>query len=387
MRPRHRSAAPAALLIATLAFPWSCAAAPAPRALGRDALGDLAALVQHEIASGRVPGAVVLIGQGPDVIYRGAFGARATDPAVVPMTTDTVFDLASLTKVVATTTAVMQLVERGRLALDAPAWTYWPAFGTAGKRAITVRDLLTHYSGLRADLDLSRPWVGYRTAMTLLARERPASAPSTAYVYSDENFEALGELVQRVSGTSLDRYCDTHIFRPLGMADTGFRLSQAEARRIAPTSIGRAGVLVNDPTARRMGGVAGHAGLFSTADDLARFASMLLHKGGARGRRVLSAGSIELMTHPASPAGGAHARGLGWDLGEPFVRAPVPNGVAPSFGHTGFTGTMLWLDPASQTYVVILSNRTYPDGHGDAQPLRQAILGRVSQSLSRAPGF
>ena len=379
-------------MIATVVFSRSSVtASPANRALGRDALGDIAGLVRSEIASAHVPGAVVLIGQGRDVIYRGAFGVRAAAPAVAPMTVDTVFDLASLTKVVATTTAVMQLAERGRLDLDAPASKYWPAFGSAGKRDITIRDLLTHYSGLRADLDLSRPWFGYTTAMTLLARERPLRAPRAAYIYSDENFEVLGELVRRVSGVHLDRYCDDHIFRPLGMADTGFRLLPAQVGRVAPTSAARSnghdGVVVNDPTAQRMGRVSGHAGLFSTADDLARFATMLLDNGDARRVRVLDARSIALMTHAASPSGGPHARGLGWDLAPPFVQPPEGDRLTPSYGHTGFTGTMLWIDPASRIYVVVLTNRTYPDGRGDAQPLRKAILDRVSESLSRMGGF
>ena len=359
---------------------------PPSTSLSADALTPIADIAHQEIASGHVPGAVVLIGQGHEIIYRQAFGVRATTPAIVPMTVDTIFDLASLTKVVATTTAVMQLVERGQLDLDAPASAYWPAFGTAGKQAITIRDLLTHYSGLKPDRSLRRRWSGYGTAMRLLVAERLLHPAGTAYIYSDENFEVLGEIVRRVSGMTLDRYCEQHIFKPLGMMDTRFRPSLSQTSRIAPTSSsrpnGHARVVVNDPTAQRMGGIAGHAGLFSTADDLATFARMLLDGGMFHGVRVLSRDSVAAMTQPASPPSASHVRGLGWDLAEPFVSGGGGERFSPALsGHTGFTGTMLWIDPASGSYVIVLSNRTYPDGRGDAQPLRKAILAQVSASL------
>jgi CubicO group peptidase (beta-lactamase class C family) len=355
--------------------------------LSTDALTPIADIVHQEIANGHVPGAVVFIGQGHDIIYRQAFGVRATNPDIVPMTVDTIFDLASLTKVVATTAAVMQLVERGRLDLDAPASTYWAAFGRAGKQAITIRDLLTHYSGLKPDLNLRHPWSGYGTAMRLLVGERPLNGTRTQYLYSDENFEVLGEIVRRATGMTLDRYCDEHIFKPLGMLDTRFRPPPDQATRIAPTSSSRANghtsVVVNDPTAQRMGGIAGHAGLFSTAADLATFATMLLDGGTVHDAQVLSRASVALMTQPASPSAGAHPRGLGWDLAEPFVSAGGAEELSAfSYGHTGFTGTMLWIDPVSRSYVIVLSNRTYPNGHGDAQPLRKAILTRISTALS-----
>ena len=194
------------------------AALPSARlALSADALAPIADSAEQEIASGRIPGAVVLIGQEHEVVYRKAFGFRATRPHTVPMTIDTIFDLASLTKVVATTTAVIQLIERRKVDLDAPASTYWPEFAAAGKEAITIRDLLTHYSGLKPDLSLSRRWSGYRTAMNMLIAERPVYPTRTQYVYSDENFEVLGEIVRRVSGMPLDRYCEENIFKPLRM--------------------------------------------------------------------------------------------------------------------------------------------------------------------------
>jgi CubicO group peptidase (beta-lactamase class C family) len=369
----------------TIGF-WLCllsmdAAPETRRAFSADTLSPIADIVQQEIAHGHVPGAVVLIGQGHEMLYRQAFGLRASRPESIPMTIDTVFDLASLTKVIATTTAVMQLVERGKLDLDQSASTYWPEFAAAGKQAITIRDLLTHYSGLKPDLSLKRPWFGYQTAMKLLAAERPLHPTRTQYVYSDENFAVLGELVRRVSGMPLDRYCEEYIFKPLGMTDTAFRIPRRQASRIAPTSSSGAsrhvGIAVHDPTAHRMGGVAGHAGLFSTADDLAVFAAMLLEGGTFRGIRVLNRESVTLMTQPASPPAAPRVRGLGWDLASPFAIASNENSSG-SYGHTGFTGTMIWIDPVSYRYVIVLSNRTYPDGRGDAQELRKAILALVS---------
>jgi CubicO group peptidase (beta-lactamase class C family) len=220
--------------------------------------------------------------------------------------------------------------------------------------------------------------------MRLLAAERPVHAARTQYVYSDENFAVLGELVRRVSGMPLDRYGEEHIFRPLGMTDTRFRPRRSQALRIAPTSASTNrddSFVVHDPTARRMGGVAGHAGLFSTADDLAIFAEMLLAGGTLRGVRVLNPETVALMTQPASPPAGPRVRGLGWDLAPPVTvgREELPSG---SYGHTGFTGTMIWIDPGSHSYVIVLSNRTYPDGQGDAQELRKAILARVAASLN-----
>ena len=352
--------------------------------LSGGALSPIADIARREIANGRIPGAVVLIGHGREILYREAFGLRMSRPAPVPMTVDTIFDLASLTKVVATTTAVMQLVERGLLDLDESAATYWPAFAAGGKGAITVRDLLTHYSGLKPDLSLTERWSGYRTAMRLLAAERPLHPARTQYVYSDENFAVLGELGRRVSGMQLDRYCEEHIFKPLGMMDTRFRPLRSHAPRIAPTRSSTHrddSVIVHDPTAQRMGGVAGHAGLFSTADDLAIFAATLLEGGALRGVRVLTPESVALMTQPASPPAAARVRGLGWDLAPPFTDGgeEISSG---SYGHTGFTGTMIWIDPGSHSYVVVLSNRTYPDGRGDAQDLRKAILARVAALLN-----
>ena len=347
------------------------------------ALSPVGAVVEDEIRAGRIPGAVVLVGHAGAVVYRRAFGERQVEPVRRPMTEDTIFDLASLTKVVATSTAVMQLVEKGRVRLDDPVVRYWPAFGAHGKARITVRDLLTHYSGLPPDLDLSAKWSGYGAALERIAAAPPFGSRGGGFVYSDVNFAVLGELVRRVSGEPLDAYCERHVFGPLGMRHTGFR--PAERAPVAPTVFVDGSLLsgvVHDPTARRMGGVAGHAGLFSTADDLAIFAQAMLDGGSARGVRILRPDTVGAMTTPQSPAGAAVRRGLGWDIDSGFARdwhASLPDG---SYGHTGYTGTSLWIDPASRTYVVVLTNRVHPDGRGDARPLRT----RIAQLVAAAVG-
>ena len=307
------------LLSPSQSFP---ASSDRPASLSEEQLAPIDEIMDKAITEGKVPGAVVLIGNREKIIYRKAFGYRSLKPEKLPMTVDTVFDMASLTKVVATTTAVMQLVEKGKLKLDAPVSRYWPAFKANNKGMITVRQLLTHYSGLRPDLECRRPWAGYNKTMKMVLAEKPVSLPGTGYLYSDINFEVLGELIRRVSGKSLDVYCLEHIFRPLGMEDTGFNPSEPLRKRAAPTERRKGRMLcgeVHDPSSYNMGGVAGHAGLFSTADDLSLFAQMLLNRGSLHGRHILKPSTIEQMTMPQSPPDKSRLRGLGWDLDAPFA--------------------------------------------------------------------
>ena len=220
-----------AAIPATLGF----ADTPSSARLRAADLRQINTVVQSEIEAGRIHGAVVEIGQGRRIIYRHAFGYRELEPRRVAMTPDTIFDLASLTKPVATAVAIMQLHERGRIDLDAPIATYWPAFARNGKGSITIRQLMTHYSGLAPDLDLSRKWSGYSTVMKMIEDAKPLHLPGTHYEYSDINFEALGEVVRRVAKLPLDDYCRINIFKPLGMADTGFIPPARKLNRIAPT--------------------------------------------------------------------------------------------------------------------------------------------------------
>ena len=363
--------------------------APSP-ALSEQRLAGIASVVEQAIRDRKCPGAVILIGHDGKVVYRRAFGERSLVPERRPMTLNTIFDMASLTKVIATTTAVMQLVEQGKILLSAPVADYWPEFKENGKELITVRELMTHYSGLRPDLDLKPDWSGYDTALEAIVAEKPILPPGTRFIYSDINFETLGELVRRVSGEPLDVYCREHIFKPLGMKDTSFKPPASLRERIAPTQYqhGESGPMlwgeVHDPTAHNMGGVAGHAGLFSTADDLGIFAEMLLAGGTYNGVSILSPLTVEKMTTPQTPPNKMVLRGLGWDIESPFASNRGELYGVGSFGHTGFTGTSLWIDPVTKTYVIILTNRVHPDGKGDVVPLRTQVATLVAGALGPA---
>jgi uncharacterized protein YbbC (DUF1343 family)/CubicO group peptidase (beta-lactamase class C family) len=346
-------------------------------------LAPLADIVAKAIRSGKTPGAVVLIGHEGTVVYRRAFGFRSLAPTKVPMTEDTIFDLASLTKPVATSTAVMQLAEQGLVNIDDPVYRYWPSFKANGKKNITVRQLLTHYSGLKPDLSMRPAWTGYKSAMRKIISERPILPPGSGYIYSDINFEALGELVVLVSGMPLDEYCERNIFTPLGMKDTGFHPVPDRQGRIAPTGPVNSDTLCgkpNDPSCYRMGGVSGHAGLFSTADDLALFAQSMLNRGELHNATILKPETVEQMTSPQSPPGKTQ-RGLGWDIEPPFLSNSGEAAQTAAYGHLGYTGTALWIDPFTKTYVIVLTNSGYPDGKGDVKELRADIKELVSKAL------
>ena len=343
------------------------------------------AVIQNAISDGTIPGAVLVVGHDGSVIYRKAYGSRALEPRREGMTLDTVFDLASLTKVIVTSTAVMQLVERGKVRLNDPVAKYLPEFAQSGKEDITVRQLLTHYSGLGPDLDLKTTWEGKETAYRMAFAETPEDAPGSKFSYSDINFVVLGALVERVSGETLDTYAARHIFVPLKMMRTRY-LPPAGRRagwieKIAPTQYDEhehmlRGV-VHDPTARRMGGVAGHAGLFSTGDDLAKFAQALLSGGGG----ILSALSVEKMTRPEQPPSAPVLRGFGWDIDSPFSSNRGDLLPVGGFGHTGFTGTSMWIDPTTQTYIILLTNAVHPRGKGNAIALRSKVATAVAAAL------
>jgi uncharacterized protein YbbC (DUF1343 family)/CubicO group peptidase (beta-lactamase class C family) len=348
------------------------------------------AVIEQAIQEGQIPGAVLIVGHDGAVIYRKAYGERALEPRREAMTLDTVFDVASLTKVIATTTAVMQLVEQGKVRLNDPVAKYLPEFAQNGKDDITVRQLLTHYSGLEPDLDLKTTWEGKATAYGMAFAETPVDPPGSKFSYSDINFIVLGALVERVSGEALDEYAARHIFAPLKMMWTRF-VPPVAARagwieKIAPTQYDENehmlwGV-VHDPTARRMGGVAGHAGLFSTGDDLAKFAQALLNGGGG----ILSALSVEKMTRPEQPPSAPVLRGFGWDIDSPFSSNRGDLLPVGSYGHTGFTGTSIWIDPTTETYIILLTNAVHPRGKGNAIALRSKVATAVAAALPLTTG-
>jgi len=364
---------------------------PGPAGESTAQLAAIAPAVELAIRDRRAPGAVILIGHAGRVVYRQAFGDRALVPRRLPMRADTIFDVASLTKVIVTATAVMQLVEQGKLRLEDPVTAYWPEFGSNGKSEITIRELMTHYSGLPPDLQLEPPWSGYGVAMKMIEQVSPIAPPGTRFIYSDINYETLAELVRRLSGQPLNAYAAEHIFRPLGMNDSRFLPPVTLRSRIAPTQYesGTTGPMlwgvVHDRTARYMGGVAGHAGLFSTADDLAVFTQMLLNGGEYRGARILGRASVDKMTTPETPPGKMAVRGLGWDIDSPFSSNRGELFPVGSYGHTGFTGTSIWIDPFSETYVIILTNAVHPRGEGNVIALRSKIADIAAAVFGRVP--
>jgi len=346
-------------------------------------LAEMDAAVQQAIADKMLPGGVLWLERN-GAAYHKAYGQKALSPSEEPMTEATIFDAASLTKVVATTPAIMLLVERGQVRLDEPLVTYLPEFKGNGKETFTIRQLLTHTSGLRPDIDTKPPWSGYETAIRLACAEKVAAPPGTAFRYSDINFLLLGEVVRRVSGRNLNEFVAREVYTPLKMRDTGFLPPPDKLARIAPTEKVNDGMLrgtVHDPTARYMGGVAGHAGLFTTAADLARFARMMLNEGELDGVRILKPETVRLMTRVQTPESIQARRGLGWDIDSGYSRPRGKLFPLGSYGHTGFTGTSIWIDPFSRTFWIFLSNRVHPDGKGNVLPLQATLANLAAEAV------
>jgi len=375
-------------LVGLLALPVGCGTVPGSSSSSRaefsqPKLAEMDAAVLGAISSNQIPGGVLWLERSGHA-YHKAYGRRALIPANAPMTEDTIFDAASLTKVVATTPAILLLIERGKIHLDAPARTYLPEFGNYGKEATTVRHLLTHTSGLRPGLSATPAWSGYDKAIELACAEKPLHAPGTVFRYSDINFIVLGEIARRESGVRLNEFVAREIFQPLRMAHTGFLPPPSHLARIAPTERVDGEMLhgkVHDPTARRMGGVAGHAGLFTTAADLARFCRMMLNGGSLDGVRVFKPETVKLMTAVQSPPNVPSRRGLGWDIDSGYSRPRGRHFPLGSYGHTGFTGTCLWIDPFSRTFWIFLSNRVHPDGKGNVLPLQAALASLAAEAV------
>ncbi len=401
----------------------------------------VARLVNDDIAAHRLPGAVVQVGHGGNIVFRQAFGVRkyAGEPgldgspsAAEPMTEDTVFDLASLTKIVATSTAVLQLYERGQVGIDEPVQTYLPEFNAANdplRAQVTLRMLLTHTSGIGGDLSRQGPWglvAADRTGGIHRALTAPLEfGPGEIFHYSDIGFILLGVIIERITGEPLDAYVQENIFGPLGMVDTrylpaaaacgpyrirgtaveltsgGATITQCPPEswnsdllaRIAPTARDEdtPGInpnhgnllrgTVHDPTARRMGGVTGSAGVFSTVRDVGRYAQALLDRlAGRPSPFPLRQSTLQLMTTPQQEISGQGLRGFGWDID---TYQSTPRGTifpVGSFGHTGFTGVTLWIDPGSDSYVIVLANVIHQRGG----PPVARLSGDVATAAARA---
>ena len=351
-------------------------------------LAQLDEVIETSIAQEETPGAVVLVARQGRIVYRKSFGHRALIPHQEAMTLDTLFDVASLTKVLATATSILILVEEGKVSLTDRVSQYLPPFAQKGKDPITVVQLLTHYSGLRADLDLDQPWEGYETAIELAFQEKPISPPGEQFIYSDINYIVLAEMVREVSGQTLNEFAAKRIFLPLGMTKTRFLPPPQVHDQIAPTDFRDGQLLrgvVHDPTTARMGGVAGHAGVFSTVEDTAIYAQMILNGGLYNGVLILSPLSVLQMTTPQSPVGATDWRGLGFDIRTPFSGPRGDLFPVGSVGHTGFTGTSLWIDPVSEVFVILFTNRVHPDGEGSVISLRKRVASVVAASVMDLP--
>ncbi len=349
-------------------------------------------IVNQAIQDHKIPGAVVIVGHGGKVVFRRAYGMRSLVPDREKMTLDTIFDMASLTKCLATTTAVMQLYQQGKIDVDQPVAGYLPEFAANGKGGITIRELLTHYSGLPPDLSLVEPWQGKETGYQLAFTIAPLRPPGVRFQYSDINFITLGALVERVSGMALNDYVQKYVIAPMGLKHMRYLPPKSWIPKIAPTQWEHGSAasgnpesktfpgdvmlrgVVHDPTSRRMGGVAGHAGLFSSADDVAVYAQNLLDRlAGRPSKFPLSQRVLEKMVAPEQPATGTALRAFGWDIDSPFSSNRGTLFPVGSFGHTGFTGTSLWMDPVSDTYVVILTNAVHPNGPTGITSMRGEI--------------
>ena len=395
-------------------------AAPQTVGMSAERLNQIDALVAKDIADKKLPGAVVLVGHKGKIVFRTAYGNRSLVPTVEKMTVDTIFDAASLTKVIATTTSVMILVERGQIRLNDTIGKFIPEIQDENVKKVTIQQLLTHISGFAPDFDLREKWTGRDGMLQALYKEKLRQPAGTKFVYSDIGFIVLGEIVQRVSDENLLSFSGETFIYPLKLKDSQFWQAFNESpkgdisgapsliekrKRTAPTEnikgqnsyLGskfdgddKTGNLilrgqVHDPTAFRMNGVAGHAGLFSTADDLARFCQMLLNGGILDGKRILSSNTVARMTAPIVVSEDGATRGLGWDINTSFSSNRGELFPLGSFGHTGFTGTSVWIDRVSQTFVVFMSNRVHPDGKGDVSPLRAKVATVVASAIEDTP--
>jgi uncharacterized protein YbbC (DUF1343 family)/CubicO group peptidase (beta-lactamase class C family) len=350
---------------------------------------EIDAMVQDAIQTNLMPGAVLVIGHADQVVFQKTYGLRSLAPTREPMEMNTIFDIASLTKVTATTPSIMRLFEQGKIRIDDPVIKYLPEF-QGGKSDITIRLLMTHFSGLAPDVDLVPKWSGYQTGIEKALTTKPIVPAGTKFIYSDINFLLLGEIVRRLSGQTLAEFAHEQVFAPLGMTETGYQPSMSLLPRIESTEIDDEtgqplhGV-VHDPTARYMGGIAGHAGVFSTAADLTKYAEMLLNQGKFNGQQIFAPATVRKFTEPASPADQPVLRGLGWDIDSGFSSNRGEVFPIGSFGHTGYTGTSMWMDPYSKTFIIFLTNVVHPHHGNSLSSLRSRLATKVALMYAPRP--
>jgi len=356
---------------------------PAEAGFSAEKLAEIDGAIGQALAEKRMPGCVVCIGRQGKIALLKTYGNRRVEPEEQSMTTDTVFDAASLTKPIATATSAMILVEQGQLKLDEPVATYLPEFAANGKEKVTVEQLFIHTSGLIPDNSLSDYDDGPDQAIKNVFALKLQTPPGERFAYSDMGFIMLGELIKKVSGKSVHEFSREHIFQPLGMGETTYLPGDDLCKRAAPTEKRDDAWMqgeVHDPRAYKLGGIAGHAGLFSTAEDLAIYASMMLGRGEYCGTRIMKEETWNEMIMPRKVPGRRNngesyegLRALGWDVRTGYSTNRGEGMSSAAFGHGGFTGTGIWIDPENDLFVIFLSNRVHPDGKGLVNPL----IGRI----------
>ena len=361
----------------------------APSTVGMsDALGaTLDSIVAAALLEHAAPGATLAVGRYGRVVHLKGYGRLDTAVASAPVDPNTIYDIASLTKVVATTTGAMIVEEQGLLDLDRTVASYLPGFNAPDKAGITMRMVLSHRGGLEAFAALYKTFRGREQYLQQINQRPLKSVPGTETVYSDWDIILTQLVIEQITGMTLDKFVDERVFRPLGMASTMFTPDSSLRPRIAPTEVdsARRGLVwgrVHDENADAMGGVAGHAGLFSTAPDLSIFVQMILNGGVYDGVRIVKAATIARWT---APQGRGSSRALGWDT--PSLNSSAGHFFSPrSFGHTGFTGTSIWVDPTRDVFVILLTNRVNPTRDNTRVfALRRAVADAVQQSILDAP--
>lgn len=346
-------------------------------------LSRIACVVEEEIKKGNIPGAVVLIGQGDNILYHKAFGCEVNEPYQERMGKNTVFDLASLTKPIATAASIMVLADQNRIKLTDYVSTYLPDFARHSKQEVQIRHLLTHTSGLPAYTNAKelKDWFGSPCpdkVMEKIYGLKLLSKPGKEFRYSCLGYITLAKIVERVSGENIDDFSGENIFAPLGMENTTFNPPESWTKDIAGTEIEDGWLLrgtVHDPLARLMGGISGNAGLFSTAYDLSIYCRMLLNDGTWKGVKVLSPEAVAMLTTAQS-----HGRAYGFDVHSGYSWVKGTYASEEAFCHTGYTGTSIVCDPVSKVYVIILTNRAHPHDKGTSKPVRKKIADIVFQA-------
>lgn len=354
-----------------------------PEAVGMrsERLSHIDPIVEAGLDEKKMPGCVIAIGRHGKIALLRAYGDKRVEPQVEPMTVDTVFDMASITKPVATATSTMVLVEQGKVRIRNRVSEYIPEFGVNGKEKVTIFQLLTHQGGLIPDNAIDDYNHGLEEAFNRINNLETYVEPGSRFVYTDVGFILLADIIKRTSGLNVHEFSQKHIFEPLGMTETGYLPDDELRSRAAPTEQREGKWMqgeVHDPRAYRLGGIAGHAGLFSTATDLAVYAQMMLNGGTYGGKRILSKQMVERMTRAYDVSSGT--RGLGWDKQTGYSSNKAELFSDQAFGHGGFTGTVLWIDPELDMFFIFLSNRVHPDGKGSVN----SLAGRVATVAAAA---